>query len=528
MLQSPTPRRSAGFPLLEIAGSVMLLAAVLIFVLQLGGFSSERQQLPAGLELGGVPVGGLSRTEAQAYVEEIYGGPISVTYRDQELHLYPDQVGFRVNSGAMLSQADQVRTEGTFWPGFWDYLWLRPEQAYAIDLQYEYSEDLLQAWVDDVSTRYDRSAEDASIDIATLSVSEGTSGYTLDKETAVALLSDALQRPLNRSVNLPTNEESASRPDMEVLQQIVVEYLVDTGFLGVTSVHVIDLETGEEMQMDLDLRDEGNPQMTGCEISYSGTSMMKVGIMSQYFGYLYDLPLPYELEKVEITMVQSGNWSANSMILDIGYQDMENGVNIVRNGFQELGLENSFVVAGYDEEEDPQYFSTPAREAARSGDCINTFADPYMQTTTTDMAGLLNMIYECAEFGGGGLMAYYPESMTQADCELMLSIMKENYEGQLIRAGVPEGVDVAHKHGWDLNQHGDSGIVFSPGGDYVLVVVMWANVDWLAAPLTFPIIQGISEATFNYFNPDMIDVPRQGLNLEVDSSISGEDTTDTP
>jgi hypothetical protein len=49
----------------------------------------------------------------------------------------------------------------------------------------------------------------------------------------------------------------------------------------------------------------------------------------------------------------------------------------------------------------------------------------------------------------------------------------------------------------------------------VLVAFLWADTDWLNAQISFPIIQNISSATFNFFNPDMVLVPRRGFATEL-------------
>jgi hypothetical protein len=67
-------------------------------------------------------------------------------------------------------------------------------------------------------------------------------------------------------------------------------------------------------------------------------------------------------------------------------------------------------------------------------------------------------------------------------------------------AGVPADTRVAHKHGWTADTHGNAGIVFSPGGDYVLVVALH-NPTWLDFSESFPLITEISRAVYNYFNP---------------------------
>ena len=73
MINSPSAQRRGGFPVLEVLGLVLILGATILFVRELSGYSRERQQLPQGLVLGGVPVSGLSREEAKAYLEQVYG-----------------------------------------------------------------------------------------------------------------------------------------------------------------------------------------------------------------------------------------------------------------------------------------------------------------------------------------------------------------------------------------------------------------------------------------------------------------------
>src|SRR5574341_1451182 len=189
MIKSPG-NRTSGIPALEIAGLGMILVATILLVTQLASFSSLRRQMPPGLVMASVPVSGLTRAEAQAYVEQVYGRPISVYYRDQEIRLSPDQVGLRINTEAMFSSAGEVRTDTTFWSGFWDYLWLRPQSATSVDLVAEYSPELLRAWVADVATRYDRPPLPAQPVLDTLSYAPGEPGYTLDQEAAIAQLED--------------------------------------------------------------------------------------------------------------------------------------------------------------------------------------------------------------------------------------------------------------------------------------------------------------------------------------------------
>ncbi len=510
MIRTPASQRRGALPLLEIMGLLMILVATILFVTQMGAFSRERQRMPQGLTLGGVPVNGLSREEAQAYVEQVYGSPVTVMYRDQEIRLDPAQVSFHLDSEAMLSRAEDQRTEGTFWSGFWDFLWRRPERGYSIDLVATYSEEQLRAWLLDVAARYDRPPQPARPALETMSSVPGQPGYTLDVEASLPRLEEALMRPVNRTVELVVTEQEAPSPDMSTLQALMVDFIISQKFDGVTSVYAINLENGDSLHFELDTR-RGQTQFLTCDVAYAALSTMKIPIMVEFFRYLAWEPYPYELDMVESAMILSSNLNANFMLRDIGGGDAKRGAQIVTQTMQRLGLENSFIVAAYDEEAPPDYYSTPAREAARAGTCVDTQADPYMQTTVSDLALLLDMIYQCAEYGGGGLIAAYPEDFTQAECQRMLEIMSRNEEGRLILSGVPESVAVAHKHGYTRDTIGDAAIVFSPGADYALVIFLWAETDWLNANIVWPIMNGLSIATFNYFNPDLINEPRRGM-----------------
>ncbi len=161
-----------------------------------------------------------------------------------------------------------------------------------------------------------------------------------------------------------------------------------------------------------------------------------------------------------------------------------------------IGLVNTFMATPYDEDRPPPHIVTPANSRRD----VNTEPDPYMQTTPLDMGLLLEMIYQGAR-GGGTLIAAYPGQITPEECQAMLELMKSNRIGSLIEKGLPEGTPLAHKHGWIGDTHADAGIVFSPGGDYVLVVFLYQQ-GWLQWERSAPLIASISHVTYNYFNMD--------------------------
>ncbi|MBN1312488.1 MAG: serine hydrolase [Anaerolineae bacterium] len=515
-------RNRTQFPILEVAGLVMILAATVLLVTSLAGFSGERQRMPPSLLMGGVPVGDLPKSQARAHVEEVYGSPVTVFYRDQEIRLSPAEVGLAVNSEAMLSKADELRTEGTFWSGFWDYLWLRPESSYNVDLVVDYSPDLLRTWLANIAARYDQPPRPAQPDLSRLSFQLGGPGYTLDQEASFQLVDEALRRPVDRTVELVVSENSAPNADLATLKSLIVEYLMSQQFRGVSSTQIIDLERGEELRLDVDLR-EGAPSYVNCDIAYAGMSTMKIAIMVDFFRRLDGRPElgSDDYKMLNETMVLSGDTSTNFMLEAIGEGNGYTGAKSVTEMMQALGMTNSFIVVPYQDTTPASevFYLTPAYEAARNGTCVNTRPDYAMQTTPTDLAIILDMIYHCAE-SGGGLVAAYPDMITQNECQMMVELMEENPDG-IIMAGLPADVPIAHKHGWgSTDTYADAAIVYSPGGDYIITSYLWADTtEWLPATIAFPIIRDISVMTFNYFNPDMINVPRREYNPDLGVEI---------
>jgi len=520
MIRANTSRQTR-FPALEVIGLVMIVAAIAILVAQLASFSNERLRMPPGLVMAGIPVGGMPRAEAQAYVEQLYGSPISVFYRDQELRLSPAQVGLRLNSEAMLSKADSLRTEGAFWSGFWDFVWARAEKTNEVELAADYSADLLQAWLDDVALRYDRPPLPAQPSLDTMSYQPGQPGFALDKAQSLKLIDAALRRPTNRRIDLIINEESAPTADLQTLKSLIVQYLASRQFQGVASVHLIDLKSGDELIFNADLR-QGTPAFAACDIAYAGQSTMKLAIMVDYFRYLNGRPAPdsddYGL--LQKTMVESGDITANFMMQNIGNGDPYLGAQHVTQMMRELGMRNSFIIAPYDDKRDPgalyadtpaDLFTTPAFTAAKNETCVNSRPDYAMQTTMSDLGIITQMIYQCAQYGGGGLIAAYPNEISQDECKMMIDFMEANPDG-IIMAGLPDDVPIAHKHGWGApDTHNDVAIVYSPGRDYVLSTIFWADT-YLDPQESFPLIQEVSSIVFNFYNPSLVNVQRRGFN----------------
>ncbi len=138
---------------------------------------------------------------------------------------------------------------------------------------------------------------------------------------------------------------------------------------------------------------------------------------------------------------------------------------------------------------------------ANTVEVLRANPSPTMQTTAEDIGTLLSMLYYCATGQGGALPAAFPGDDWQRECLEILDYMQQNRIGSLLEEGVPTEVNIAHRHGWTGDTHVDAGIVFSPGGDYILVEVLF-KPEWLEWELSAPLMADVSRAAYNYFNLD--------------------------
>ena len=109
-----------------------------------------------------------------------------------------------------------------------------------------------------------------------------------------------------------------------------------------------------------------------------------------------------------------------------------------------------------------------------------------------------------SQSGGGTLVTEFPDEITQVECQTMITLLTGNKLGLLIEAGVPEGTRVAHKHGWVsiagiMNTLGDAGIVYTPGGNYVLVVFLYQPIQLIWEPAS-TLVADLASAVYNYYN----------------------------
>jgi beta-lactamase class A len=438
------------------------------------------------MTLAGVPVEGASREEAIERMRGAYMGPIVLFYQDQRLSLSPQQVGFQIDIDATVGNMDAELAKIGDASGFIKYLLGQPPGPVDIAVHTAYSSEALRQFLRDMARQYDRSAKPPIPQPNTGDYRPGEPGYHLDVEASIPNVETALKSTAERETSLVVRVEEPPPPDFALLQQIIENELAS--FPGIASVFAKDLQSGSEISINDD-------------VAYAGMSIIKIAIVQEAFRYL-DQPPDVDTTKILTeTMTLSGNFTANLLLRMIGKGDAYHGTEVLNASMRRIGLKNTFMATPYDEEVIPPTIVTEANSRTD----LNTQPDPYMQTTPADMGLMLEMIYQCSR-GGGPLTLIYPDALNADECQLIIDYMVANQlSGEedvpvLIAAGLPNGIVTAHKHGWVADTRADAALVFTPGGDYVLVIYLY-NPGWVDWEQTNSIMTQISKLVYAFFNP---------------------------
>jgi beta-lactamase class A len=487
--------RSGGANILRWVSISLILAAVALFFFELIAFSRQRSRMPQGLSIAGLSVGGLNQAETIEKLLQVYSTPIEVYYGDQLIHLNPASIGFRLDTEVMLAAAELERTGTDFWSGFWGFLWNRPGEESSIPLRAEYSPAQLEAALIDIAARYDEPPTPAQPIPGSPNFTSGKPGRVVDISRSEELIAEILQIPFNRRVSLPILENVVPKPTLNALELLLKQNIDVAGFSGLTVLYLTNLQTGEEIHFAY----YGNQDIpVEPDIAFSAASTIKIGVAAAFLRY-FDPPLDAEAQRWFSEMITlSGNDPADWLMERI---DTDRGPILVTETLQEIGLESSFIIAWYHPPPLPLSGGYP-RTPGNSRADINTEPDLLNQTTASEVGMLLSDLYACAR-GGGNLIAIFPELISREECESILNELAKNKIGVLLEAGVPDGTRVAHKHGWTsspLDMVSDAGVVFSPGGDYVLSIFMWNEPEMIWEP-TSRLVADLSRAVYNYFNP---------------------------
>jgi len=483
--------------------AALLLAGGMV-IFQLIAFSRIWAGYPIGLTIGGIPVGRLDRQQAAERLLEVYSLPVELLYQDQAIQLQPSTVSFKLEIESMLAAAELERTRIPFWTAFWDYIWGRITDPVNIPLRLTYSQQRLRDYLtNEVAKRYDQPAVPSRPIPGTVQFEPGKQGTALDVERALVLIDSALQSNRNRTVNLPLQRSNPDQPTWRQLEILLKQTVLDVhDFEGTIGVFLTDLQNGQEISL---VYSEKELVTVPPDQSFTASSTIKIPIMVSAFRRLgpneeTDVAVtPAILEQVEKMISRSDNNASDWVMQNV--IDRSRGPLVVSEDMQALGLENTFL-AGYFYQGAPLLIRYQT-----SGQRTDTPVerDPYSQTTAAEMGQLLVDIYHCANVGGGNLMAVFPGQITQVECQTMIQQLINDRTPWLITAGLPDGTEVAHKHGWVADQFGiihdmsDAGIVFTRGGNYVLSIFVYHPTQLVFDPSNQMVVD-ISRAVYNFYN----------------------------
>ena len=488
--------RVKNFSLFRWISLALVVSALLLLVIELVSFSRMRSGFALGTEIANVSVGGLTLDEAANRLTQAYSIPVELHYGEAVIQVKPATLGFELDLSSMITAADQKRVSSPFWTAFWDYLFNRLPTSQNVPLVAMINEAKMRDYlVNEVATRYDQPPEAYSPVPGSVNFEAGKSGTQLNVDRAVVLIGMALRSPTSRVVNLTVDQVSSSKPSFTNLKILIQQIIDVAGFTGVTEVYIRDLQTGQELQMAYQQGKEYPPN-----IAFSAESIMKVPIMVSVYRRATK-PVSADFTALVEKMIELSDNTATDSLMKIMI-DPNLGPKGVSEDMQALGLNNTFL-GGFFKSGSPLIYSPITIANSRTD--INTDPDRYSQTTPAEIGSLLNDIYDCAQNGGGTFSAVFSGEIGQNDCQSMITYLTRNTIATLFRAGLPDGTQIAHKHGWVTESDGlmhtvsDAGLIYSPGGNYIMVVfihdtnqVVWDNANRLFANL--------ARAVYNYFN----------------------------
>jgi uncharacterized protein YraI len=280
----------------------------------------------------------------------------------------------------------------------------------------------------------------------------------------------------------------------QVLGNDLWSYVLDNGFDPETSrfgaLFVMDLQTGEALTF-------------GDDFAFSGTSINKVAILAKLYETL-DTPPSVEIATdIANTMICSENVATNRLLSTIGGGDEYDGADKVTGLFNQLGSTRSFLTAPFTTIGTPEPPPRPILLPETTANQEKANPDLSNQITVSEMGSLLAGIYQCAYNDSGSLIETFSDTIEPRECRQMLHVMSNNTVDALLKAGVPANTRVAHKHGWIPDTHGNAAVFFTPGGDYVIAIMMF-QPEWLNFQESLPVIAEVSRQVYNYFNPDQL------------------------
>ncbi|KAF0108932.1 MAG: hypothetical protein FD147_2326 [Chloroflexi bacterium] len=487
--------RFRNFSLLRWMSLALIISAVLLLVFQLVLYSRLRSSFSPGSKIGGIDVSGLSVAQAADRLTQAYSVPVELHYGENTFQVKPATLGFSLDLSSMMAAADQARASLPFWSAFWDFLFNRLPSSQEIPIRSKIDINKMRIFLEnDIAARYDQAPEPFVPIPGSIYFQTGKPGTTLNIERSIDLITLALKSPTSRVVALSTEKSASARPSLDNLKILLAQIIDVNDFAGIVEIYMLDLQTGQDLQLAYQTGEQFKP-----DIAFSALSTIKIPIMIDTYRRVSEPTAPDIYADLEKMIIQSDNTASDNLMKTL--IDPNYGPREITKTVKALGLKNTYLAGMF-------YYGAPllgsVSTPANSRTDINAYPDIYSQTTPTEMGMLLDDIYQCARNGGGSLIAAFPGQISQNECRAMITLLSKNRDGMLIEAGLPDGTQMVHKHGFATVDYvildvSDVALVYSPSGNYILSLfisdtnqIVWDSANRLYADL--------SRAVYNYFN----------------------------
>ena len=295
-----------------------------------------------------------------------------------------------------------------------------------------------------------------------------------------------------RAGGIGSGPDAALGPGLQNLANELWRLFLDAGFDPQTSrfgaLFLLDLASGEAFSF-------------GDEYAFSGTSLNKVAILARLYQKLDAPPAIETATDILNTMICSENAASNRLLSLIGASNAYIGAEAVTSFLNEMGLSRSFLTAPFTTigtpEPPPHPVSLPQTEA----DQVKADPDLSNQVTVAEIGTLLANLYRCGKGEADAFPASIGGAINGRECRQMLHVMSNNTVDALLKSGAPADTRVAHKHGWIPDTHGNAALFFTPGGDYVVAMMLF-QPEWLNFQESLPLFSEVSRRIYNHYNPD--------------------------
>jgi hypothetical protein len=370
----------------------------------------------------------------------------------------------------------------------------------------------------------------------------GEPGYTFNVTRAVTLV----ELSLRGGVTTPFTFEPDLVPPPPITRELLLPPLEErlAKFPGVTSILVKNLDTGQVIYE------------SGIDHVMSGMSLVKIGIMVEvYRHYGGEVDADTHQEMLKMLGSESSNLSANLLMAAVGDGSATAGAGKVSSSMRRLGLSNFQLCAPFRLVQDESRQDGHARAGHLAGSQLvyvgNWTAydwtaghwwlqaaqtpryDRCVRATPREMADLVEMIYDCTQ-GEGLLRESYPNVFRPEVCQEMIDIMAANDLRNMLGAGIPDEIKLAHKHGFSGygvswgDTRAEVGIVYAPGATWLVSFYIWQDTDWINWGINQPLYRDVSNMLYNFFSPEEQFMPLPEWAPSPEAPASDEQRTSRP